>query len=27
VAMRFTNHSEANALIGPGYAYRSGWGV
>ncbi len=27
VAMRFTNHSEANAFIGPGYAYRSGWGV
>lgn len=27
VAMRFTNHSAANAFIGPGYAYRPGWGV
>lgn len=27
VAMRFTNHAEANAFVGPGYAYRSGWGV
>jgi len=27
VAMRFTNHSDANAFIGPGYAYRPGWGV
>jgi predicted dehydrogenase len=26
-AMRFTNHTEANAFVGPGYAYRSGWGV
>lgn len=27
VAMRVTNHAWANQLIGPGYAYRPGWGV
>jgi predicted dehydrogenase len=26
-ARRFTNHTAANALLGPGYDYRSGWGV
>lgn len=27
VAARVTNHAWANQFIGPGYAYRSGWGV
>jgi hypothetical protein len=27
VAMKFTNHAAANAFVGPGYAYRTGWGV
>ncbi|MES2697319.1 MAG: Gfo/Idh/MocA family oxidoreductase [Verrucomicrobiota bacterium] len=27
VAMRFTNNAAANSLIGPGYAYRPGFGV
>jgi predicted dehydrogenase len=26
-AMRFTNRSDANLFIGPGYDYRPGWGV
>ncbi len=26
-ARRFTNHAGANELLGPGYAYRPGWGV
>jgi hypothetical protein len=26
-ARRFTNNAAANELLGPGYDYRSGWGV
>ncbi len=26
-AMRFTNRSDANRFIGPGYEYRPGWGI
>ena len=26
-AGRVTNNNDANQFIGPGYAYRSGWGV
>ena len=26
-AMRFTNSTAATKMLGPGYAYRSGWGV
>jgi hypothetical protein len=25
--MRFTNSTAATKMLGPGYAYRSGWGV
>lgn len=27
VNLRFPNRSDANVFVGPGYAYRSGWGV